>query len=788
MRRQSQVIGLMGLLALTACAAGADPLELRDRQQLADGLFRRGLFELAAREYASLAEAPGVEGLDGVLFRLGECHRRSGRKAEAEEVYRLLVERHPASPNVPRAQLQRALILLDSGEPKAAAAAEALERLATPETPSEVRAAALYHLGEALEKLSRPAEALARYEQLGSAFAQTDYGVYAGLRAAWLLTRTGKPEDRRRAMGLYLELAHKAQDPKVAEEACYFAAQTALTDAKYEESANLFQMLGTRYPQSSRVLESALSAGWAYYYAGRYKESVTILDRVAGDARHPAREEILYVKANSLRQLEQRAEAVALYDQQLAAFPQGRLAKPARYERLTALYRDGQYAEVLKASAQFTDAPEEVADNVLWMSAESALAVKQPEVAVQNCRLLVDKYPASPFAKDALYRLGWLMQRQEAWESASSWYLLVAGRFPDDPLAAKALYASGVCLARLGQSEAALRDWTALLTRYPACDLVAETLYQKAMEEIRSKNLRAAGGTLDERMRRFPADVRQSETYYWRASIFRQTGETAEAERLYRQCLSGTPAKEVEREAMLELGMILQAGGRKAEAAEYFQKLLDAPIAEKLGADRLAWLAEFQCEQKQYDAAAQAAKTLIGQEADRGWKQTAWTLLGRIHRAKNERDPAIHALGEALATGATTAYGAEAALRLGELLTESGRYEEAGRHLSDAAARAASPELLAIRAHAYMGLAKNEELKGDAAAAARYYMSVGILFNDAELVPESIHRAALLLDKLGRAQEAETLRQELRERYPASPLARPVQPQAAGAAERKAES
>jgi tetratricopeptide (TPR) repeat protein len=180
--------------------------------------------------------------------------------------------------------------------------------------------------------------------------------------------------------------------------------------------------------------------------------------------------------------------------------------------------------------------------------------------------------------------------------------------------------------------------------------------------------------------------------------------------------------------------MILQQVGRKAEAAALFQKLLDAPIAEKLGADRLAWLAEFQLEQKQPDAAVKAANTLISLKPDKGWLQTAWTVLGRVHRSKGERDPAIHAFTEALNAGASTAYGAEAALRLGELLTDAGKFEEAGKHLNDAASRAASPELLGLRAHAYAGLARNAELKGDVEAALRYYMSVGILFDDATLV------------------------------------------------------
>jgi len=264
---------------------------------------------------------------------------------------------------------------------------------------------------------------------------------------------------------------------------------------------------------------------------------------------------------------------------------------------------------------------------------------------------------------------------------------------------------------------------------------------------------------------------------YWRAAVARQTGDRVEAEKLFRACLAATPAKEFERESMLELGLLLQEDGRKEEAAGLFQTLLDAPITDKIGPDRLAWLAEFQLEQKRLDAAAKAANALLALKPDKGWVQTAWTVLGRIHRAKEERDPAIHAFTEALSAGASTAYGAEAALRLGELLTQAGRFDDAAKHLNDAAARAAAPELLGLRAHAYMGLARNAEMKGDTEAALRYYMSVGILFNDAALVPEALHKAAVLLDKLGRGQEAQAMREELKTRYPDSPLSRQGQAQ-----------
>ena len=59
-----------GLLLLAACGArAADPVEVRDRLQLADGLFRRSLFDLAAREYVSLAETPQVPERDNEIGR-----------------------------------------------------------------------------------------------------------------------------------------------------------------------------------------------------------------------------------------------------------------------------------------------------------------------------------------------------------------------------------------------------------------------------------------------------------------------------------------------------------------------------------------------------------------------------------------------------------------------------------------------------------------------------------------------------------------------------------------------
>lgn len=759
---------MVALLAVvpSGVLAATDPVALNDRIQLADGLFRRGHFDMAAKEYAHLSKESGVPGLDSILFRLGESLRRTGKSNEAQAAYKRLIDECAESPQVPRAHLQRALSLMAAGEESLPAALESFEALTAPSTAPEVRSAALYHSGQALEKLKRPMEALKHYETLTDEYGSSDYSSYAGLRVGFLLTHSGKPEEMRRALGIFLDLAHKAKEQKVVEDAYFFAAQIATRTERYEESANLFATLREKFPQSSHVGASALMAGWANYYAGRYKEALAWVAAVPTQAPAATKEEQLYLRANVLRYLERRKEAVESYAELIKSFPESKFLPRARFERIATLYSDGNYAATLAAAEEVGQVAPEFVDNVYWMSAEAAITLDKQSEAVQNYRALVDKCPESPFVKGALYRLGWLLQRQEVWESAASWYQQVAERFPQDELASKAIYAAGECRSRLGQRDAALRDWTTLLTKYPDSPEVPEALYRKAMDELRLKNARAAAATLDERIRRFPDEPRKAEVLYWRASIAHQLGDKSEAEKFYRASLASAPTKEFERMATLELGVLVQEMDRKDEAAELFQTLLDAPVIDKVGADRLAWLAKFQFAQKRPDAAAKAANALLALQPDKGWQQTAWTLLGRIHQEKGERDPAIDAYQKALDSGASTEHGAEAALRLGELLTAGGRFDEAEERLTDASLRAATPELVSVRSRAYVALAKNFELKGDPEKAVRYYITVATLFEDKTLVPQALARAVELLEQLGRTQEAGEFKKELQERYP----------------------
>jgi TolA-binding protein len=762
-----KTIALLILCMLSQQLPAQDAMETQDRLQFADGLLRRDMYELAAKEYLALSVKTNSPNREAILFRLGECYRKMKRKDDATKTYQQIISEYPKSDQVPRAKLQQTLLYKDSErEEDRQKAVQLFESLTTPSTPLETRGAALYHLGGTLEQLNRTQEAVKRYEQIIQTLPNTDFSLFASLRLAYILSRSSVAEEQRRAMGVYLDLIYKSKNQEVAEEACYFAAQFALQNKKHEESANLFQTLRVKFPKSAFLKRGAVYAGFANLYAKRYKEALDVLADLPKDVPAGTQEEILYIKANALNNLEKGSEALVCYDQLLTQFPQGQYAASSHHQRILTVAKAGKHEEVLKLAAAFLNPPAELRPSLYWLQYESALELKRDDLAIQNLRLLVEKCPTSPLMKDALYQLARTLQHKESWQAATDYYRKFAELFPQDPLAPNALFAAGACLIRHGQSDSGLREWTILLATYPKSSMVPETLYQKAFQELRSKNTRAANISLDEFSRRFPADKRIGEVLYWRGNLLHQTNELVEAEKMYRAALASAPQKDVERETMLALGLLMLQTDKKSDAADLFRVLLDSPIVERLGPDRIAWLAEQDGEAGKFDEALRACTVLLKMNADKGWKQTAYTIQGRLYRKKGQRDPAMKAFADSLATGATTVYGTEAALNLGEMYSDIGKKDEALAYLNDAATRASSQDQLSWRARAYASLARLAERNNDREGALRYYMSVSILFNDTVLVPACMKKAITILDALDRKEEAKAMRDELKSRFP----------------------
>ena len=100
-----------------------------------------------------------------------------------------------------------------------------------------------------------------------------------------------------------------------------------------------------------------------------------------------------------------------------------------------------------------------------------------------------------------------------------------------------------------------------------------------------------------------------------------------------------------------------------------------------------------------------------------------------------------------------------------DMYLEVGEAQQALEAYRAAAKLAASDSFLRERALSYMGTGRAALAGGDEENAAKYFMSVALLFNDKELVPEALYQASVLYGKAGNATAAKGAADELRRDY-----------------------
>ena len=283
-------------------------------------------------------------------------------------------------------------------------------------------------------------------------------------------------------------------------------------------------------------------------------------------------------------------------------------------------------------------------------------------------------------------------------------------------------------------------------------------------------------GGCQELIRRYPSSRFKAGGLFWQGMLQRDAGKMQDAEESLRASLKSNPDPELAREASFYLAVLLEGSGRADEAAGMFQALLSTPAKEKFTPAILQWLAEYWIAKKENAKGAEAAQILVGATGDPAWQQTGWGLRGRALLAGGAADEADAAFKKALSLKAKTPLAAEAALRLGEISLAANRPKEAGEYFKQASEMASDDAQIAVRARAYVGLARTAGAASDFGAAARYYMSVAVLYDDPELVPECLFEAARAFRQVGDPKSADAAIKELQTRYPDSAWSKKTKP------------
>jgi len=748
-----------------------------ERMLFADGLYTRGMHDLAAKEYASILEAfPTGDQRDAATFRMAECLRLKGDAAAAGKLYARVIVEHKTSPFRLRAAYRRARLYMEEGDFESAAAHFGVIVRESP--PKDLAAASLYYLGESLHKTEAVDKADAAFARVVKEHPSSMFYAYALMKrgdvhrdrwtAAIETKADGADKHADQAITFFAKALERPGTDRTAAEALFQLAEIHFRRRNFEKSSEYYRQLLTKFPADHRSVVARMQAAWSASNAGLYAEAIALADKALADpSSAPVEDEWLYLKANAERQLPQNAKAVITYLKLLTRHAESRFAESARHEAAVAYYAMGRYKDAIRHAEHIRLVPALRID-VSWLLAESYAALDRGAEASQYYRMVMRDAPGTERARDATYRLAHQLQKQEAYREAAKFYRAVVTEFADDPLAPQALYASAFCLARAEAHDEAARDWRQLVADYAKHELVEDAIYQKALSEIRLERREDATASLTELLRRFPKSRFVADGWYWKGMLLREQEKFAAAEEALRKAMQVATRDELRREATFQLGLVLQKLDRQADAAKLLQELLDSPLSGKFPPALLEWLSIHHGEQKAHDKAAAAAKLLLDTTQEAAWLQAGGVLLGRAEAARGNKVAAETAFKQALETGVNTRYASEAALRLGDLSLAAKDGAAAETYFRLASEKAAPESEIGVRARSFFGLGRAAVLRKSDEEASRYFMSVAILYDHQQLVPESLFHAAGAFDRLEREEDRQKAVEELVARYPES--------------------
>lgn len=748
------------MLAAVGMAWGAMAPE--DRVELADGLYARGLYELALEEYSAVArEAPDFPRRDAVLFRAAECLRHLGREENAQRFYEQTAAEYPDSEYRFRADLRRAERASARG--RSADAAQWLQDALARNPPKEWAAPLNFHAALALEKDGRTNEAIRAYRHVVENFRDSPVAPMAAMNLAELYRRIGTETNDLRS--LYAMVAERASDGRWAAEALFNLAEVAYRQGDYAAAWDALESLRAKYPDDLRVKESAMLRAWTLYRMERTDQAMVVIDDLLREK--PEDSAALYLKANLLRAVKRGEEAAPIYTrlrERLGADDPLRMA--VWYESAVLAFDRRRYREAAELAAAVTSGAGDLFDRALRLQAEALAAAGETGRAREAWRVVRDRAGENATVARAWFEFGRLSQQLGETSEAMRAYAQVASVAADPDLAAPALHALATLREATGDDEAASKDWKTLVEKFPMYGKVDEVVYRKAANEARRGRTAEAEQTLKDFARRFPESPWRAEAAYLRGALAERAERWKEAEIAYRESMVAARDAEERTRAHWRLAYVIQKQGREDDAATAYDMLLDTGAVTNMPPELLEWLTRRSLESGAVERAVRAARAWARIAATPEQRQAAWCCVGRAERMLGRHEAAVAAYEEGLKEAVETDEAAAAWLALGELRLKMGRID--GAREAFVRAGAAESASARTRAESYFGLGRVAEESHDWDAARRYYLGVALLYDDETLSPESLWRAARAMRRAGQVAEADQILQELVQRYPRS--------------------
>ncbi len=753
----------IGVLAISALARADSPEE---RQfDFANGLFRKGYFDLAAEQYRQyLQEYPSGQFQQDAWLRLAESEFSQNRYPESLDAYEQYLQRtDPQNPAYKRALARKGELLYRLKRYDEALAV--LNPLTYEDTEADIRASCLYFAAKVASDQNDPNRAQSLLKQLIESCSGSPLVPFARYQLASVLASTGQLEQ---AAIEFAEAANYAQDDSLRIECRFRAAETYDKVGWFDAAVTAYEDLLKQYPDTTYTPQALRGYAWALFHARRYDDALAATDRfLQAYAESPQRFDIAYLRGNCLQLKGLLQEAMKEYEALRKDAANTEFGARAHYRMAWVLFQMGNQEEANREVdtflSKYTDSP--IRGDVLFLRGALLLAKGNFQDAYEEFHLVAENYPTSEFAPDALFKAGECLAQLGRIEEAGKAFERFVQLYPEHPLTEQAVLRVGDAQFLTASFEGATAKYRAILERNPDPTTEQEILYRLAVTYHNMQNYAESAATFRKLVEKFPQSPRVAEARFRIGDyLLRDAAKAIEAIPEFEASLAAEAKGAFSGRATKGLALARYETKDYDGAAETFLKLIRDFPDVRLNEKTYAWLGQRFYEQQRWREAAETFDAMARALPDYPKPERIKLKIAECTQKAGDVEKALQLYDAVAQTAPQSTESVEARWNMAQIHESRGETDKAIA-LYEAAANADTSEKAA---RARFRLGELFEQRGDFDAAARHYMRIAILMLHEELSPESLLRAARCFEQAGKIDQAKKAYQELIAEFPQS--------------------
>lgn len=762
------IVSFWALLFALSPSAGAFSQDAASREteefDYANGLFARGMYDLAVDAYRDFVRShPASRYTELAKFRVGESFFLSGKYDEAISQFGVFLKDYPAGEYSKKAELRRGQILSLKGD---YARAEQILKPMAGEISGESSTAAKYYLGSMYLKKGDYTTAESMLGNVVVSQSSEGYKSFAYMNLGDIYVER---KDYPKAASAYDNAVRSAKDASTAAQAVFRTANAYYLAGDFVKAAGYYKKTVDDPEAADLFDDAALGLLSSMYNAGDYKAVGGAWEGLlAGTKDGEAGAQMMYIAANALFAEKDYSGAEALYARGHALYPATKYGKRAWLDEKYALYKLGRFDDCLAALETFmASVGEEMRDEAMYLKAKTLAAMGRKEEAVALYDAVSGTYKDSAFNKEALYDKAWLLAGPGPNAEAAGYFEKFAREYPEDPRSPAALLKAAQDNLGMKRFKEAEADYTAFLSVFPSSPLREKALYQTGMLYLTQEEYDKAIEYYGLFIKEYPSSPGMEGAVYSIAQANQGKREWDKAIEGFSK-VSADASGQLYEKAMESLAHSYFEKGDQAKTAETFYALVKAKPAYKLRESIYRWVAEY------YLKKEEPAKSIEVLEArDANYPESAAGgetdyMYGENYRRMGQEAKASEYFAKAVARNAPAPFLERAHIGMGNIHAGRGEYEKAfGEY--EKALEGSRDNLTNSMARMEMGNVKYKMM--DYNAAAKEYMMVAILYDDKDICPKALFKAADSFEKAGVPGKAAEALKELLARYPGSELA-----------------